>query len=208
MSEMKNGCSKIKTLLEPYFEGVLPEAQERNLAAHLWQCPRCAAELEQIQRLSLALGALPQIEPARDLLASISARVAALPTPAQRRLSRGWRRLGLTAGLAFALVALVSFGLTLLAPALVVQAKPVLAFFARTSHTLTAWASGSYHSVLITADAAKPLWPAVRAVGLAAAPVIAVYGVAQMLFLAAVAWVIRTRRHRSMVPCHIGTRRS
>ncbi len=63
MSELKNGCAKIAPLLEPYFEGVLSEAEEQRVAEHLWHCPRCAAELEQVRRLSVLLSRAPAALP-------------------------------------------------------------------------------------------------------------------------------------------------
>lgn len=208
MSELKHHCSKIHPLLEPYFEGVLPEAQERMVAEHLWQCPRCAAELQQVQRLALALDSLPRIEPAQELLASITARLATLPTPAERRISVGWRRFGLVAAAALALVALASFGLSRLAPRLLIAAQPMFAFFGHTYLTLTTWGAASSRSLLALGEAALTLWPAARALGLAAVPRALVYGVSELALLLVVTWAIRTRHRRALVPSRVGTRRS
>jgi predicted anti-sigma-YlaC factor YlaD len=208
MSELKNGCSKVHPLLEAYFEGALSEAEERMVAEHLWQCPRCAAELQQVQRMTLALDSLPQIEPARELLASITARLATLPSPAERRISVGWRRFGLVAAAALALVALASFGVSLLAPALLREAHPVIVFFGHTVHAFGAWASACYRSLLELGESALTLWPVARTMGLAAMPRVIAYGAAEIALLLVATWAIRTRHRRVLVPSQVGTRRS
>jgi len=208
MSEFRNGCRKIRDLLEAYFEGALPEVQERLVADHLWQCSRCAAELAQIQRLTVALDTLPQVEPARELLAAISARLATLPTPVERKVSVGWRRFGLVAAISMALTVVALYGLGLIAPALLVGVRPAATWLAGTLHHLYVWADGWQRAWVAAATAAHALWPALRALAIAAAPVLLGYAAAEVACLAAAAWVIRTRRRRALVPSQVGTRRS
>ncbi len=207
MSEFRNGCGKIRDLLEGYFEGVLPEAQERLVAEHLWQCPRCAAELAQIQRMTVALDALPQVEPAQELLAAISARLATLPTPVERKVSAGWGRVGLVAAVSMALTVVALYGLGLIAPALLVGVKPVATWLAGTLHHLYAWADAWQRAWVAVGTAAHALFPALRALAIAAAPVLLGYAAAEVACLVAAAWVIRTRHRRAMVPSQMGTRR-
>jgi predicted anti-sigma-YlaC factor YlaD len=207
MSEFKNGCGKIHDLLEPYFEGVLPEAQERLVADHLWQCPRCAAELAQIQRLTVALDALPQVEPAQELLAAISARLATLPVPAARRVTAGWRRLGLAATISMALTVVALYGLGLIAPALLLGVKPSVIWLTTAVHHVFAWSDLWQRSWLALGIAARALFPALRAPAIAIAPIITGYAAAEVACLAAAAWVIRTSHRRATVPSQIGTRR-
>jgi len=208
MSEFKNGCGKIRDLLEAYFEGVLPEAQERLVADHLWQCSRCAAELAQIQRMTVALDALPQVEPARELLAAISARLATLPMPAERKVAAGWPRVGLVAAASMALTVVALYGLGLIAPALLVGVKPAVTWLAGALHHLYAWADGWQRAWVAVGIAAHALLPALRALAIAAAPVLVGYAAAEVACLTAAALVIRTRHRRALVPSQVGTRRS
>lgn len=86
-------CARTRGLLEAYFEGVLSPRRAHEVAAHLGACPACARELLQLERIAAALAAVPPGRPTGDLVGRISAQIAALPAPANRRaLIGGWRR--------------------------------------------------------------------------------------------------------------------
>jgi len=94
MRKLDRACSQVGKLLDAYFEGTLPRRQEEMVAAHLRDCAACSSELRQIERMAAALAAVPRGEPGAEVVRQVSARVAALPSPASRRwLTAGWRRL-------------------------------------------------------------------------------------------------------------------
>jgi anti-sigma factor RsiW len=101
--------------LEQYFEGSLPRRRREEAAAHIAACAACAAELDQIQKMTAALEAAPRAVPREDLVKLIAARAAELPAPGRRRaLTLGWHRLGaLAAGVAGTL-AVITYGLQML----------------------------------------------------------------------------------------------
>jgi|GEM_PF-1685717 len=85
----------------PYSEGVLGADAAAKVERHLSGCPRCAAELEMIRSVTCALGVadVPAREPANDLWAKVSARIADEPV---RTASSS--RLGIAAGFAAAVL--------------------------------------------------------------------------------------------------------
>ncbi len=67
--------------LSAYHDGELPAAGRAELERHLGECPRCAAELEAIRKLSRLLGtALPEEMPAA-LPARLHRAIDRLPSP-------------------------------------------------------------------------------------------------------------------------------
>jgi hypothetical protein len=96
----------------PYAEGALGADVAAKVERHTASCARCAAELEMIRSVTCALGAadVPAKEPANDLWAKVSARIAdesARPASSPR--------LGIAAGFAAAVLVGV-VGIKLLAP--------------------------------------------------------------------------------------------
>jgi len=57
--------------------GLLDPEQDRQVRAHVAECPECAATLDDLARLASALAALPSPVPPRRLMAATRAQVAA-----------------------------------------------------------------------------------------------------------------------------------
>jgi anti-sigma factor RsiW len=203
MSEVRLNCAKVRELLEPYFEGVLSEAQERLVGEHLWQCHECAAELEQVQRMALALAGLPRMAPTEELLRAISSSLDALPTPVQRRLRIGWKRLGLAAALSLIFVAATSYLLALAFPVVLTTAKPAVGFLAHQGHLFSLWVGRNYHLFLTMGGALRGLLPAVRTLAVASAPMFACYAIGELFLVAAAAYVIRSLHRRVAAPSQV-----
>lgn len=107
-------CFRYRRLLVPYSEGALDSALAARLERHLAKCARCRSELSIIRSVAGALCDVdvPAREPADDLWARVSARIA---DEAPVRRSRVSSFAGLAAGVgAAALVAMV--GIRLLSP--------------------------------------------------------------------------------------------
>lgn len=109
-------CFRYRKLLIPYSEGELGAGAASKLERHLVTCDRCRTELDGIR---LVAGALcdtdaPTIEPAGDLWARVSARIADEPVRVQSRHWFGPVR-GLAAGAAAA-VLVAAIGVRLLSP--------------------------------------------------------------------------------------------
>jgi len=206
MSEVKNGCRKVGARLEAYFEGVLPEAEERMVAEHLWQCPRCASELEQIRRLAVFLNEAPVAQPEEALLAAISARLAALPEG--RPASRGWKRLGLAEVLVLAGVAAIWYLCALVGPHFFTAAAPAWSYASGLTQHAAAWATGSYSAALDwlggVAGAASSWGQAARHL----APRLVLYLAIEVALVSAAAFLIRRRRPQVALSRQLHGRRS
>jgi hypothetical protein len=89
-----------------YLEGDLTEAERADCAAHLADCPDCAAELREFEAAVSLLRALPAVELPAGLADRISAAVHAEKAPAvvQRRTRTWWE---MASGLAAAAALLV-----------------------------------------------------------------------------------------------------
>lgn len=109
-------CFRYRRLLIPYSEGELGTKAARKVKRHLVKCARCRTELDGIRLVAGALcdTAAPAMEPADDLWAKVSARIA---DETVRSAPREWIGLarGLAAGAAAA-VLVVAIGLRLLSP--------------------------------------------------------------------------------------------
>jgi hypothetical protein len=109
-------CFRYRKLLIPYSEGELGTVVARKLERHLMKCARCRIELDGIR---LVAGALcdtdsPAMEPADDLWARVSARIADESVQPARQRRFGWAG-GLAAGAAAAVV-VAAIGMSLLSP--------------------------------------------------------------------------------------------
>jgi hypothetical protein len=60
-------CQGLRKLIPDYLAGELPQEVLREFEAHLMQCDDCRAELEQMELTWVALGDLPEEEPAPEL---------------------------------------------------------------------------------------------------------------------------------------------
>ena len=71
-------CFRYKKLLMPYVENALDERTRNRVSLHINRCSRCAAELRVLESMSQALQAvdIPAADPATDLWAKVSARIA------------------------------------------------------------------------------------------------------------------------------------
>ncbi len=66
-------CERIEELLSAYLEGELSAGERGEIETHLADCPACA-ELLEVMRESLgAMAGFPEIEPGRELMASLYA---------------------------------------------------------------------------------------------------------------------------------------
>ncbi len=74
-----------ETLLNEYLDDAMPAAARRDVEAHLQGCADCRSRLDDLRFVFSSLAALPEEAPARELVASILAR---LP---RRRLGDIWR---------------------------------------------------------------------------------------------------------------------
>ncbi len=110
-------CFRYRKLLIPYYEGDLGASVVKKVERHLAKCPRCRTELDAIRLVAGALTGsdVPPAEPANDLWARVSARIAdESPQPVRRDWFRAVR--GLTAGAAAAAIVGV-IAIRLLTPA-------------------------------------------------------------------------------------------
>lgn len=84
-------CFKYKKLLIPYIENELEDGLARNVERHLSKCARCRRELDSILSMSgiLRNADISAMEPASDLWAKVSARIAdEKPKPAVKSAFR------------------------------------------------------------------------------------------------------------------------
>jgi predicted anti-sigma-YlaC factor YlaD len=195
MSDIGNGCRKIRPLLEGYFEGVLSPREERTVAEHLWQCPRCTAEVEQIRRLAMALEALPRMEPAEELVGAIVDRIASLPAAAQRRnVWAGWRRIGVVGAAVIAVMALSRYADTPLMPLLYGALGKLWGYLGGVTGPLqVAW-----QALLPLAPVAKSLAVALLEALQAAAPTVGRYAAMEAVVLIALSLLIRRGHLRAL----------
>ena len=101
-------CFRYRRLLIPYSEGELGTGAANKLERHLVKCDRCRTELDGIRLVAGALcdTAAPAMEPADDLWARVSARIADEPVRVASRQWFGHVR-GLAAGAAAAVLVAV-----------------------------------------------------------------------------------------------------
>jgi len=193
-------CSHVRRLLDEYFEGTLALRQQEQVAAHLEGCARCAAELRQIERVAAALAAAPKVVPSEDLVHSISARAAELPSPSARRaMALGWRRLGLLAAGCIAVLGIAHYVGQLIWP----ESPALIGLLVSGAKTTVFYLGGQLTGV---ATAASALWEAVQDIGRglviagkASAPVVGLYAAAETAVVVATVLVIRRSRRGAEV---------
>jgi hypothetical protein len=192
---MENGCRKIRPLLEGYFESVLSPREERVVAAHLWHCPRCTAEVEQIRRLAMALEALPRIEPAEELVGAIADRIASLPAAAQRRnVWAGWRHIGVVGAAVIAVMALSRYAGTPLMPLLYSTLGKLWGYLGGVTGPLQA----AWQALVPLAPVVKSLGTALLEATQAAAPTVGRYAAIEAVVLIALSLLIRRGHVRAL----------
>lgn len=104
-------CFRYKRLLIPYSEGGLDERTRRKVEAHVSKCGCCAEELSVVRSVSSALrrSDVPAMEPAPDLWARVSARIACESAPERsKRIVKAPQ--AVSAFAAAVLIAAVGFG--------------------------------------------------------------------------------------------------
>jgi len=192
-------CSRVRRLLEEHFEGVLPSNTAADVRSHLSTCPHCASELQQIQRIAVALEAVPRVAPAADLLQSISLRTAQLPAPATRRTSAGWRWLAVVAALSVTTLWLASYLLPLLISEGLASNVSLARFIENTAVVLQSW-FGAVPGILVA------LWGRMSGLALgcgiaarAVAPTLGIYAAAEIGILLALVLVLHASRRKSQV---------
>ena len=77
-------CDRFDTLLPEYLEHDLAPNDRAAAVAHLAECARCRALVDDLGAISRAAAALPPLEPERDLWAGIAARIEAPVVPLGR----------------------------------------------------------------------------------------------------------------------------
>jgi anti-sigma factor RsiW len=83
-------CSACSSRLAAYRDGDLSRADARLVSEHLAGCSECTALDARVRRVDEALTRIVLIEPAADFTATIMAKIAALPSPARRRVVWPW----------------------------------------------------------------------------------------------------------------------
>ncbi|MBL7073839.1 zf-HC2 domain-containing protein [candidate division KSB1 bacterium] len=74
-------CRFIKKRLSAYLDGELPEEEGKRISDHLKFCPRCAAEVQELQGVWDLLGTWERVEPTPFLWEKVRKRVAEKPSP-------------------------------------------------------------------------------------------------------------------------------
>lgn len=118
-------CFGYRRLLIPYSEGALGSSAVKKVERHLVKCARCRTELDGIRVIAGVLvgSDMPGAEPADDLWARVSARIAdGSAKPAPRSAFAATR--GLAAGVAAAAIVAV-VGIKLLTPPATSPVAPV-----------------------------------------------------------------------------------
>jgi predicted anti-sigma-YlaC factor YlaD len=187
-------CADVRPLLEEYFEGVIFGRRAEAIAEHLAACAACAAELHQVERIAGALETIPRVAPAENLLRSISARIAELPAPRQRRLAAGWRWLGVVAAISVACLALVSFVLPLLVSDKLASGILLLGQLRDVSALVREWFAAAPDLLLALWLALGKVWQWSALTARAVAPTIGLYLAAEIGILCAIVFVVHARR--------------
>ena len=190
-------------LLEEYFEGTLSARQEGQVSAHISWCHDCAAELAHISRMVAALEAVPAAEPSPQLLHAISARVAELPAPAERRrLTVGWGKLALYAALVAVAMGVLNLALPIAWAKYSYLATPAVAFGHRVLASGGSLVSSLWEAVTALEPAAKTLGRAFWVILSAAAPKGLTYAIGEAALMVALVSALRRARRRAVrVPC-------
>lgn len=72
-------CDRMESRILPYVDGRLKASEQRDVEAHLAECPVCRVRVNEFRAVSGLLDELPQIEPSGAFDARVRARIAAEP---------------------------------------------------------------------------------------------------------------------------------
>jgi hypothetical protein len=103
-------CPEFSGLLSAYHDGELPADREAAVAAHVRQCPRCAAELKMFRALSQMATELDEYPPPREVWQSIETRLDTKHSDGVKPVAQQARRRSRRKMLAMTLLA--TFGVT------------------------------------------------------------------------------------------------
>ncbi len=87
-------CDEYLELISAAIDGALSPVHQRELDAHLAQCPQCAALMEELKSLHEELAHLPPVEPPADLTQRITAAVSAdnvIPMAPLKKAAFRWK---------------------------------------------------------------------------------------------------------------------
>ncbi len=190
-------CSRVRKLLEEYFEGTLRARRREEVGAHLGECRDCSAELAQIERIATALAAAPQVEPSAELLRTIMTRAAALPAPGARQvLVTEWQRLGTLAAAFTAVLAGFRYGGPLLWPKVAAVLAPGATWLGKEVAMMLAWIGPRAEAVGVLVGAAWRMVEALGTAALAAGPALSLYAAGELALLVGVVFALRWGRQR------------
>ena len=72
-------CDRIESRILPYVDGRLKASEQREVEAHLAECPACRVRVSEFRAVSGLLDELPKIEPSGAFDARVRARIADEP---------------------------------------------------------------------------------------------------------------------------------
>jgi anti-sigma factor RsiW len=88
-------CMKMFAALSEYLDGELPARNCRELERHLADCPPCLAYLETLRTTAAACqkyGDLKSLEPPREFVARLQAKIVSARSPHKPRRRKARRR--------------------------------------------------------------------------------------------------------------------
>ena len=75
MTDSIMNCGDVDELLPDYLEETLDEATRKRLRQHVSSCARCTSLIAELEGITVAAGALPELRPSRDLWDGIASRI-------------------------------------------------------------------------------------------------------------------------------------
>ena len=188
-------CSRVRRLLEEYFEGTLPARRREEVAAHLSGCAECAAELGQIEKVAAALAAAPLVEPRAELLRAITTRAAVLPGPAARRaLVGGWRRLGVLAAVFVGVLTALRYGVPLVWPIAAAALAPAVAWLGKEMALALAWLEPKLEAVIVLLRALDSVMDGLGTAAVATGPTMGLYAAGELALVIGIVLLFRWSR--------------
>ncbi|MEG6521490.1 zf-HC2 domain-containing protein [Desulfotomaculum sp. 1211_IL3151] len=83
-------CKDISSMLSPYLDGVLNSDECAEVRVHLACCPKCKAELEELQAVMLLLQELPEMTPPVDFREKLLAKIDDIEVTKQKEQQKSW----------------------------------------------------------------------------------------------------------------------